>query len=190
MKSRRVDARTAHNATGKGNSAASRGPPGELSEQPFEPPRAAGRVGARQLDRVTDRREPALQTDPGLVSQVGRADQLLGQTQPAGQIPAAPIVVTVRQMCRLPGTRRRAQINIESRDKASSRPYISSANINCEQIPRIRLHRILQLSDSVSGHTYDQYARVYQLIVNNIVALIGYNHLESKSGHRGGRVLG
>jgi hypothetical protein len=99
-------------------------------------------------------------------------------------------VVTVRQMSRCLGTRRRAQINIESRDKTSSRPYISPANINGQQIPRIRLHRILQLSDSVSGHTYDQCARVYQVIVNNIVAPIGYNHSESISGHRGGRVLG
>jgi hypothetical protein len=99
-------------------------------------------------------------------------------------------VVTVRQMSRCLATRRRAQINIESRDKTSSRRYISPANINGQQIPWIRLHRILQLSDSVSGHTYDQYARVYRLIVNNIVVLIGYNHSASISGHRGGRVPG
>src|SRR5258708_19020497 len=83
--------------------------PGEIAEEAVESPGAAQRIGARCLDRIAYRHEPALQSHSDVAGQAGGAEKALRHKQSPGHrlaaaSPTIRLVIIVARRCRRPRT--------------------------------------------------------------------------------------
>jgi hypothetical protein len=147
--------------------------PSELGKQQIEPPGATYIIGTRRLHRVTNCHEPALQSNSDVTGQAGRPEKALRHEQP-------PCHIALTRRFRGPPIR--LSLNIESREKFSRGPNEAAVDINRQHNAGVRLDPIRDLCDSLVAQAYGEYARIYQIIMDNIVKSRRNHDLESAAG--------